>query len=305
MNPSEVERGRRILRAIFWDRVGCVHNEGMTTVTERSDAPERGDDVALARAATTEVAGAAAVGEYLRAVVEAENTSTHYFASLLAGYHGWQWACVVSAGERGVTIDEISLIPGPDALVAPEWVPWSERLRAGDVGPGDLVPVEEDDERLAPGFELADDGADDLVDNAVPLGLGRERVLSYEGRALAAERWEHGAHGPGAETAKQAEYNCGTCGFLVALAGSLGHAFGVCANEVSADGEVVSLDFGCGAHSSVRDEEQGPGRRAGTPVDDHALDFEASGAEAEIEAEEEAEAGASEDTATADADADE
>ena len=35
------------------------------------------------------------------------------------------------------------------------------------------------------------------------------------------------------------------------VAGSLGALFGVCANEFSADGQVVHLEYGCGAHSEV------------------------------------------------------
>ena len=36
------------------------------------------------------------------------------------------------------------------------------------------------------------------------------------------------------------------------LAGSMRGVFGVCANEFApADGQVVSVGFGCGAHSSV------------------------------------------------------
>ena len=41
---------------------------------------------------------------------------------------------------------------------------------------------------------------------------------------------------------------CATCGFLIQLSGSLRGAFGVCANEFApADGQVVTLDYGCGA----------------------------------------------------------
>lgn len=237
-------------------------------------APPLAEAVDLARAAVEEVAGAAAVGQHARVVCEAENTATHYFESVLAGYRGWQWACVVSASGDHATIDEISLMPGPDALLAPEWVPWSERVRPGDLGAGDVLPVAEDDERLAPGYSLVDDGAPDLVDNAVPLGLGKERVLSAEGRAAAAQRWIDGDFGPTAASAKQAENSCGTCGFLVPLGGSLGRAFGVCANELSADGHVVSLEYGCGAHSATREPDDGPGQVVGEAFDDHALDVE-------------------------------
>ena len=255
----------------------------MTSVTERTGTQRRGgevsdvlaDAVALARDAAAEVAGGAAVGEHEGIACEAENTATHYFGSRLRGYRGWRWACVLSEAEARVTIDEISLIPGPDALLAPEWVPWSERLHAGDVGPGDVLPVSDDDERLAPGYELIPGSEDEYLGD-LPIGLGRERVLSHTGRVAAAERWESGEHSPGSETAKAAENNCGSCGFLVPLAGSLGRMFGVCANEFSADAQVVHLEYGCGAHSAVRPEQAGPGQPAGTPFDDHAVDFESA-----------------------------
>ncbi|CAM5720760.1 hypothetical protein SVIOM342S_08592 [Streptomyces violaceorubidus] len=56
-----------------------------------------------------------------------------------------------------VTVDEAVLLPGPDALLAPEWVPWSERLRPGDMGPGDLLPTDADDLRLEPGWTGEDE----------------------------------------------------------------------------------------------------------------------------------------------------
>jgi hypothetical protein len=52
--------------------------------------------------------------------------------------------------------------------------------------------------------------------------------------------------------AQAAPANCVSCGFLVPIAGSLSQAFGVCANEFSpADGRLVSLGYGCGAHSEA------------------------------------------------------
>lgn len=52
--------------------------------------------------------------------------------------------------------------------------------------------------------------------------------------------------------AQAAPATCMSCGFLTPIAGSLRQAFGVCANEFSpADGRVVSLSYGCGAHSEA------------------------------------------------------
>jgi hypothetical protein len=153
---------------------------------------------------------------------------------------------------KTATVDEVVLLPGAEALLAPGWVPWEERVRPGDLSPGDLLPPPaEDDPRLVPGYVLADDAAVEAV--AFELGQGRERVLSREGRELAAQRWHDGAHGPDTAMARQAPAACGTCGFYLPLAGALQAAFGVCGNEITdTDGQVVSTAYGCGAHSQVR-----------------------------------------------------
>lgn len=134
-------------------------------------------------------------------------------------------------------------------MVAPEWIPWEKRIRPGDLGAGDLLPPSEDDERLVPGQFLT--GDDELDELAGPVGLGRPRHLSREGRAAAADRWS-AERGPDSEIARGAKHHCGSCGFLVPVTGSLGAMFGVCANEYSADGQVVHLQYGCGAHSEVQ-----------------------------------------------------
>lgn len=204
--------------------------------------------VDVARSAVEEFA-AEGVGEHLGSTVEAQFTTTHRFASELPGYRGWYWACVLALVPGGdLTVDEIALLPGADALVAPEWVPWDRRIRPGDLGAGDLLPPPEDDDRLVPGHTL--NGDDELDDAAGPIGLGRPHHLSWEGRAAAADRWTV-ERGPDTEIARAAKHHCGTCGFLVPVAGSLGALFGVCANEFSADGQVVHLEYGCGAHSEV------------------------------------------------------
>ncbi len=205
--------------------------------------------VDVARAATEEFA-TSGVGEHLGVTVEAAFTTTHRFASELPGYRGWYWACVLALVPGGeVTVDEIALLPGDEALVAPEWVPWEKRIRPGDLGPGDLLPPAEDDERLVPGHTSSGDEA--LDEAAGPIGLGRPRHLSREGRSAAAERWA-AERGPESEIARGAKHHCGTCGFLVPVAGSLGTMFGICANEYAADGQTVHLEYGCGAHSEVR-----------------------------------------------------
>ena len=51
------------------------------------------------------------------------------------------------------------------------------------------------------------------------------------------------------------------------MGGLVGQAFGVCTNAFGADGRVVALGYGCGAHSSVRAIEG-----TGVPVTDIVVD---------------------------------
>ncbi|MFJ8918071.1 MULTISPECIES: DUF3027 domain-containing protein [unclassified Streptomyces] len=254
--------------------------------TARTPAPDRlcAEAVDLARAAAEEAAAPGVVGEHVALVSEGDRVVTHYFESKEPGYRGWRWAVTVARASRAknVTLDETVLLPGPDALLAPEWVPWSERLRPGDMGPGDLLPTEAEDPRLEPGWTGEDEplpnspvsevsqelaalaDAEDAELTTRPgtsrgsiaavadeLGTRRARVLSRYGLRLAADRWdeEFGAKTPMAQAAPA---SCVTCAFLVPMAGSLKQAFGVCANEFApADGRVVSLAYGCGGHSEA------------------------------------------------------
>ncbi|MDF5757813.1 DUF3027 domain-containing protein [Spongiactinospora sp. TRM90649] len=208
--------------------------------------------VDLAREAAQGLAGPGEVGDHLGFEVEGDRTGTHYFACLDRAYRGWRWAITVTRASRAkvVTVSETSLLPGADSLLAPQWVPWSERLRPGDLGVGDLLPTSADDDRLTPGFTATDDDADRQM--IFELGLGRARVLSPSGRDQAVRRWHSGESGPHTPLAHAAPAQCSTCGFYWPLAGVLRLGFGVCANEYAPDdGRVVSADHGCGAHSEA------------------------------------------------------
>lgn len=241
-----------------------------TAVRTRSRQPDPvcAEAVDVARAAAEESAGAP-VGEHLGLEVDGDRLVTHLFAGSLRAYPGWRWAVTVARASRArvATVDEVALVPGPDALLAPDWVPWSERVRPGDLGVGDLLVTAEDDERLVPAYAVGDDPNEEAV--ALELGLGRVRVLSLEGRDEAADRWYTGDRGPDAPIAKAAPAPCGTCGFLVRLGGGLRQAFGVCANEYAPDdGRVVAMDHGCGGHSQAV-VEPAPGAATVALVDDY------------------------------------
>jgi hypothetical protein len=230
-----------------------------TTVRAKPDAVAMAA-VDTARAALLDDVDAADVGEHLGAVVEGERLATHQFACTRRGYDGWRWSVTVARASRQktVTVCEVVLIPGDGAIVAPEWVPYRERIQPGDLSPGDLLPVADDDPRLVPTYSFGDDPLDadekaQVRAVAADLGLGRVRTLSLEGRDLAAQRWYDGDGGPESPIAQAAPDSCRTCGFLVRIAGSMADSFGVCANgDANDDGRVVTFDHGCGAHSEVR-----------------------------------------------------
>lgn len=222
--------------------------------------------------------GGEAVGSHVGVEADGADAATHYFESNFPGYVGWRWAVTVaSAGpDEPVTVSEVVLLPGPDALTAPNWVPWNERVRPEDFGAGDLLPSDVDDPRLAPGSAAEDDPAMESL--AYEVGLGRKRVLSDEGRLEASQRWYQGEFGPDSEMARLAPGTCGTCGFFLQLSGSMGQAFGVCGNGVApADGRVVHVEFGCGAHSEAEVDTSSTVPVAEVVYDDTTLDFETRG----------------------------
>jgi hypothetical protein len=229
--------------------------------------------VELARAAAVEVAGPS-VGDHEgleveTAVVNGGSVLTHFFTTTDRAYAGWRWAVTVARAEGAeqVTVDEVVLLPGSGALLAPQWVPWSDRIAPEDLSPGDLLPPPKDDPRLVPSY--ADVDAEPLpFDLHRELGLGRPRVLSLDGRADAAERWYDGPQGPDSPMAKAAPGRCADCGFYAPVAGALGRLFGVCANGMAPDdGRVVALTHGCGAHSETVVETQ-ESSYAGMAVED-------------------------------------
>ena len=105
--------------------------------------------VDVARAAVEGITAASTIGTHLGAKSEGDRLVTHLFESRLPGYQGWQWFAVLTRNSRSkvVTISELGLLPSEESILAPEWVPWAERVRPEDA---------QDEEALDAGYRAAD-----------------------------------------------------------------------------------------------------------------------------------------------------
>ena len=147
--------------------------------------PELGDDatpavqadpeliaaVPLARGALVEITPESTIGEPLGYEVEESGAVSLFFECRVPGYPGWHWTVTVGrAGDDAEpTVLEAELMPGDGALLAPDWVPWSDRLadyqaaqeaHAVPGAEGDDSDDDDDDED-----EDDDDGFDDSEDD--------------------------------------------------------------------------------------------------------------------------------------------
>lgn len=124
------------------------------------------EELELALSALDEVAPKGAVGEVEDALAEGDHVVAIRHASRLPGYPDWSWTVLLSRGiEGGPTVLEVALLPREGSLLAPAWVPWSERL-ADYLAAREAAAEEGDDEELESDLEsdLDDDFDDDFED---------------------------------------------------------------------------------------------------------------------------------------------
>ncbi len=206
-------------------------------------------------AALADAEFATQVGDFVSVEYDDDNrVATYLFNADIAGYVGWRWCITVAKVDEDAipTVCDVVILPGPDSLLAPDHIPYRDRIQPEDIQPGVIVPSVLEDTRLVPGVNaLVQDEELDPV-QVFDLGLARPRVLSIEGRDQASKRWYAGDRGPNAPIAQTAPKPCVSCGFFLPIAGSLRSSFGVCANAIAPDdAKVVSVDHGCGAHSEA------------------------------------------------------
>ena len=166
--------------------------------------------VEIARsAAITDSGDASRVGDLVDIEVTEETVTALTFESHLPGYVGWRWAVTIAKVDDGApTICDVVLLPGPDSILAPEWIPYSNRITSEDVVAGTIVPTSPDDARLVPTNSVLPADEDFDLHELFELGVSRLRVLSIEGRDQAAKRWIEGDRSGADHATGHVEHHC-------------------------------------------------------------------------------------------------
>jgi hypothetical protein len=121
----------------------------------------------LAEKAAKVTAPANGVGKFLGTSSEDRDTTNYRFESKLTGYVGWEWNVVVFQAKKAAsaTVSEVVLLPGKESIVAPSWVPWSQRRAELEKNKAEELP--------APDLEVTEDSEPDTKDAGKRPPLGK------------------------------------------------------------------------------------------------------------------------------------
>ena len=126
----------------------------------------------LALAALREITPEATIGEAAGYSIEPGGALSLRFENRLAGYPGWFWTVTVAVVEGSEpTVLETELLPGDGALLAPDWVPWAERLADYQAAQAALAEAERDRavDEAADLDDIEDLDASDFDDDGSPI----------------------------------------------------------------------------------------------------------------------------------------
>lgn len=140
---------------------------------ERSDEEAKLDPRALAKSVVLAVADEPdEVGEFVQGIDLGDNVADFRFVCLRKGYEGWQWAVTLYHDTEldSWSVNESTLVPTEDSLLAPAWVPWKDRLEAADLSVTDSLGTDPDDPRMEDGFRKTKAVQQDSAEDA---GTGR------------------------------------------------------------------------------------------------------------------------------------
>ncbi len=117
---------------------------------------------AAGRDALAQMTPVSTIGDLLSSE-QTDNIATLRFSARMTGYVGWVWVVSLAVDGDNTTILETELVAGEEAVIAPDWVPWADRLReyeesiAAGIEAEEVIIVAED--------ELDDDDDDDDFDD--------------------------------------------------------------------------------------------------------------------------------------------
>jgi hypothetical protein len=137
----------------------------------------------VARDALLEITAESTLGELISETVADDGVVTMLFAATMAGYPGWHWTVSVAElpGEEP-TVLEAELLPGDGALLAPDWVPWSERLE--DYKEAQALAAAAAADELDDDADDDDDSDDDDLGDDPDDGIDFEDLSAEERTAL-------------------------------------------------------------------------------------------------------------------------
>jgi len=121
----------------------------------------------LARAALLEITPESTIGAPAGTIDEAEGVVSYLFEVAMNGYPGWKWTVTVAnIGEGPASVLEVEMMPAEGALLAPEWIPWADRMddyRAAQIALGEAAAedADSDDDEDDDEADAADDDSDD------------------------------------------------------------------------------------------------------------------------------------------------
>ena len=117
----------------------------------------------VAREALLEITPDESIGDPAGVIDVSEGVVSVQFESALSGYPGWRWTVSLSTLDEGApSVLETELIPAEGALLAPDWVPWSDRLADYKAAQEATASESSEDSDDVDGADSDDDDDDDL-----------------------------------------------------------------------------------------------------------------------------------------------
>lgn len=142
---------------------------------ERVDEEAKLDPRSLAKSVVLAVADEPdEVGEFAQSIDLGDHVTDFRFVCLRKGYEGWQWAVTLYHDVEldSWSVNESTLVPTGDSLLAPAWVPWKDRLEAADLSVTDSLGTDPDDPRMEDGFRRTGSVEKNSVENGETANAG-------------------------------------------------------------------------------------------------------------------------------------